>query len=68
MIIIRSQGADSELARAIGRDWKGKASAVLILVGILSAFFIHSWAACVIYALVAGIWLIPDSRIERATV
>ena len=66
MIIIRSQGANSELARAIGRDWKGKAAAGLIPIGILAAFFIHPWVACAIYALVAGMWLIPDSRIERA--
>jgi TMEM175 potassium channel family protein len=63
--IIRRQGTDSALARALGRDLKGKASPVLYLVGILCAFLVDTRIAGAIYLLVAVLWLIPDRRIER---
>jgi TMEM175 potassium channel family protein len=63
--IIRLQGGDSPLARAIGRDWKGKLSPPLYLAGILLAF-VDVRIAAGIYVLVALMWLIPDPRIERA--
>jgi uncharacterized membrane protein len=62
--IIRLEGQDSALARAFGRDWKGKISPILYLAAILSAF-VHEAIALSIYALVAIIWLVPDRRIER---
>jgi uncharacterized membrane protein len=62
--IIRLEGADSTLARALGRDLKGKLSLVLYAVGIALAFF-DQWLAIAIYLLVALMWLIPDRRIER---
>lgn len=63
--IVRSQGNDSVLARAIGRDLKGKVSPVLYAMGILFSF-LNIWIADAIYVLVALMWLIPDRRIERA--
>ena len=65
LAIIRRQHDDSMLARAIGRDLKGKASPVLYVAGILFAFF-DPPIADAIYVLVALMWLIPDRRIERA--
>jgi uncharacterized membrane protein len=63
-LIIRSQGRDSLLRRAIGRDWKGKLSPFCYLLAIgLSVGWPH--AALAIYALVALTWLVPDRRIER---
>jgi len=64
-LIIRSQGRHSLLRHAIGRDWKGKSSPVLYLLAIVLA---GRWprAALGIYAAVACLWLVPDSRIERA--
>jgi uncharacterized membrane protein len=62
--ILRRQGADSPLARAIGRDLKGKLSPMLYVAGILSSFF-DSRLAGAIYLLVALLWFIPDRRIER---
>ncbi|NDE90538.1 MAG: DUF1211 domain-containing protein [Alphaproteobacteria bacterium] len=62
--IIHSQGTHSILAKAIGRDVKGKMSPVLYCLGI-GAAFINPGIAIAIYALVALIWLIPDRRIER---
>jgi uncharacterized membrane protein len=62
--IIRSQGSDSVLARAVGRDIKGRSSAILYATGILASFYL-SWLAGLMYLLVALIWLVPDRRIER---
>ncbi len=63
-LIITSQGPDSLLKKAIGRDWKGKLSLVLYVVAIPVSFWRH-WVAQGLYVLVALIWLIPDRRIER---
>jgi uncharacterized membrane protein len=65
LAIIRRQHDDPMLARAIGRDLKGKFSPVLYVVGILLAF-LDPRIAVAIYVLVALMWLIPDRRIERA--
>ena len=64
--LIRAQGGrQSQLAVALGKDWKGKLSPVLYAVAI-AASFIHPWIAGCIYVLVALIWLVPDRRIEHA--
>ena len=62
--IIRVQGRDSILLRAVGKDWKGKASVVLYVVAIASTFF-DARIAGLLYASVALMWFIPDRRIER---
>ena len=64
-LIIAKQGAHSVLKEAIGRDWKGKASAALYFLAIVCAFR-SPIVSQAIYALVALLWLIPDPRIERA--
>jgi uncharacterized membrane protein len=63
--MLQLEGPDSTLARAVGRDLKGKASVVLYAAGIAIAF-IEPWGAVVVYVAVALMWLIPDRRIERA--
>jgi uncharacterized membrane protein len=63
--LIARHGKDSALAVAMGRDSKGIASVVIYAVAILLAFA-STWAACVLYVLVALIWLVPDTRIEHA--
>jgi len=63
--LIRTQGRDSPLARAIGRDVKGKLSALLYIAGIISAF-LDTRVADTLYVAVALMWLIPDRRIERS--
>jgi len=63
--IIVSQGPTSVLRKAIGSDWKGKASPLLYVAGIVSSLF-SSWMAQAIYVFVALLWLIPDRRIEHA--
>lgn len=62
--IIASQGENSLLARAIGRDLKGKISPGLYALALLSTFFEHR-IAWVIYVVVAVMWLVPDRRIEK---
>ena len=63
-VIIRSQGPESTLAQAIGRDLKGKLSPLLYVFRILFAF-VDTRIAGALYVLVALLWLIPDRRIER---
>ena len=64
-VIIREDGATSILAKAVGKDVKGKLSVVLYAVAIPSAFY-NQWISQAIYVLVALSWLVPDRRIERA--
>lgn len=63
-VIIATQGKDSTLAKAVGKDFKGKISLVLYVVGILLAFNFTIMSA-IIYIFVALMWVVPDRRIER---
>jgi len=62
--IVHRQGRHSVLARAVGRDIKGKISPLLYAAAVVLAF-VAPWLSIAIYALVAVMWLIPDRRIER---
>ena len=61
--IVASQGPNSKLAEAIGKDVKGKISPVLYIAGIALAFP-NRWISVAIYTFVALMWLAPDPRIE----
>ena len=63
-LLISHHGKESVLARAFGRDWKGKLSVAIYAVAILLSFG-SSRLACGLYVMVAVIWLVPDRRIER---
>ncbi len=63
--ILRREGQASTLAKALGRDIKGKISPFLYLAAIVLAF-VNPLISGVIYVCVAVMWLIPDKRIERA--
>ena len=63
--IVASGGAASVLRDAMGRDWKGRLSPVLYVVGIAATPWSASLAQ-LIYASVAMLWLVPDRRIEHA--
>ncbi len=63
-VIVRSQGASSPLAAAIGKDAKGKVSPLLYIAAIPLAF-VNPLISCALYVLVAVMWLVPDRRIER---
>ena len=58
-------GPGSTLDAAIGNDLKGKISLALYTIAIPLAFLLP-WASVAIYALVTGIWWVPDRRLERA--
>ena len=63
-VIIASQGPQSVLAAAVGRDMKGKLSALGYALAIPAAF-IRPWIAGMLFVGVAMMWLIPDRRIEH---
>ena len=65
--IIREQGEGSVIAEAIGRDLKGKISPVLYVAAVPLAF-VERWISVALYIAVAGIWLIPDRRVENRIV
>jgi uncharacterized membrane protein len=62
--IIRNDGRDGTLARALGTDWKGHISPLIYAIAIGLAF-VAPWMSHLLYISVALIWLIPDRRIER---
>ncbi len=65
LAIVRVDGSESVLARAVGRNIKARLSLVAYLVAIPLAF-VRPWMAGTVYAMVALWWLVPDRRIERA--
>ncbi|MGB8326330.1 MAG: TMEM175 family protein [Steroidobacteraceae bacterium] len=64
LTILRSEGPDSRLARAVGSDAKGKLSLALYAIAIPTAFA-APWLSAALYVTVSLIWLAPDPRIER---
>jgi uncharacterized membrane protein len=65
--ILRAPGGNATLAAALGRDLKGKISPLAYLTAIPLGF-VSTWLAYAIYLLMALVWLVPDSRIERRVV
>jgi uncharacterized membrane protein len=63
-ILVRRHGQDSTLAHALGRDGKAILSLAIYGAAIASSFW-NVWLACGLYLVVAVVWFIPDSRIER---
>jgi uncharacterized membrane protein len=64
-LIIKNEGKDSLLAKAIGKDLKGKVSPFLYLSAI-GFSWVDATVSGIIYLIAALIWLIPDKRIERS--
>ncbi|HEX5010883.1 MAG TPA: TMEM175 family protein [Planctomycetota bacterium] len=62
-VIVASHGGE-RLKAAVGRDFKGKVSLVAYAVAIPMAF-VQQWVSDGLYVMVALIWLVPDTRIER---
>jgi len=63
-VIIKAQGIESPLKKAIGKDWKGKISPIIYVLAVVAAYWIP-WFALTLYGVVAIIWIVPDKRIER---
>ncbi len=65
--LINYHGKESLLAKALGNDLKGKISIVIYIIAIPASFF-NQWISAALFVLVALIWLIPDTRIEKAII
>lgn len=65
--LLALHGQDSVLAKALGKDFKGKISPAIYLVAIVLSF-VYPWMACSLYVLVTIMWLVPDRRIEKTLV
>jgi uncharacterized membrane protein len=63
-MVLKRHGKDSRLAKAIGKDLKGKLSIILNLIAVPSAF-LSQLIAGGIYVFAALMWLVPDKRIEK---
>jgi uncharacterized membrane protein len=57
-------GKNSELYEAVGKDWKGRVSLVIYATAIAAAFY-DSRIGLALYGVVACIWFIPDTRVEK---
>jgi uncharacterized membrane protein len=63
--LITYHGNDSKLAVVLKDNFKDKVSLGIYAAAILLCF-VNSLLACLLYVLVAILWLIPDRRIERS--
>jgi uncharacterized membrane protein len=62
--LVTLHGKDSQIGMALGKDCKGVAS-LLIYVVATPLSFVNVWIALALYVVVAGMWLVPDRRIEK---
>ena len=62
--IIKLEGKDSILYKAVEKDKKGKIS-LLCYISAIPLAFVSPWISGLLYTTVALIWVIPDSRIEK---
>jgi uncharacterized membrane protein len=63
-VLLSAHGKDSKLAKALGNDFKGKVS-MFIYAAAIPLAFVHPLLSCLLYVLVAIMWLVPDRRIEK---
>ncbi|MEK2646470.1 TMEM175 family protein [Bdellovibrio sp. BCCA] len=59
-----STGKNTEFAKALGTDFKGKISVVIYAIAIALSFWMH-WVSYALYIAVACLWFIPDKRFEH---
>ena len=62
--LIRANGRDSAVARAIGSDIKGNISLVIYAAAIPLAF-VSPWISYALYVGIALLWFVPDRRFVR---
>jgi uncharacterized membrane protein len=63
--LIRAEGEDSVIAKAVGARFKEWISVVFYAAGVAAAFLVSPYVSVGFYGAVAVIWLIPDRRFER---
>ena len=62
--LLAHHAPDSQLARALGCDFKGRIS-IVIYAAAIALTFVNAWIGVALYFVVAMIWLVPDRRIEK---
>jgi len=62
--LIARHGDDSPLARAVGRDYKGRLSIAFYVIAVIAAF-VSPWISCAIFVGLDILWIVPDRRIEK---
>jgi uncharacterized membrane protein len=62
--LVRANGRDSAVARAIGSDVKGNISLAIYAAAIPLAF-VSPWISYALYVAVALLWFVPDRRFVR---
>jgi uncharacterized membrane protein len=62
--IIALHGKSSTLAKALGKNYKGRASLIIYVLAVPLAF-LRPWISLALYVVVALMWFIPDPRIEK---
>lgn len=62
--LVASEGANSLMARAIGKDFKGTMSVVAYTMSVPLSFY-NQWLAQAVFVMIALVWLVPDRRIEK---
>lgn len=65
IVLIRAHGKESVVARALTSIFKERVSTLCYAVAIPMAF-LSTWISCGLYLTVALIWLVPDTRFEKA--
>ncbi|MFO1370134.1 MAG: TMEM175 family protein [Marinagarivorans sp.] len=63
-VLVCHQGPDGVLAKAIGRDIKGKLSPLFYIFGCAAAWFGYPAIGMLFFVAVALMWLVPDRRVE----
>ena len=61
---IKHEGKNSKIGKAIQSNTKEFVSILLYIIGVVSSYF-YPTIGIICYALVAIMWIIPDSRIEK---
>lgn len=62
--LVRANGKESDFAKALGKDYKGKISVGIYAVAIPFAW-VSPLVSCICFIAVALIWFIPDRRFEE---
>jgi uncharacterized membrane protein len=63
--LIRAEGEDSKVKRAVGSGMKERASFALYVAAIPAAF-VSPYISVAIYVAVSIIWIVPDRRFEQS--
>jgi uncharacterized membrane protein len=64
VVVVRLEGPDSAMAKAIGKDKKGKFSLACYAAAVPIAL-VSPLTSCAIFIGVALLWLVPDRRMEK---